>query len=130
MFGKGLSTDDEPDIWQKDLTGAIETWIDVGQPDERRIRKACGRARDVNIYAYGEHGVGVWWSQVQSGLERCRNLTVKRVPTAAVQALGLLAGRNMALHCTVQDGHVWLSDSDSTVDTTTETLHTPDPPRR
>ena len=34
-FGRGLSTDDEPDLWQKDLTGAIELWISVGQLDER-----------------------------------------------------------------------------------------------
>lgn len=129
-FGKGLSADDEPDIWQKDLTGAIETWIDVGQPDERRIRKACGRANEVHVYAYGDHGVGVWWSQVQRELERCRNLTVKRLPGAALHALGRLAGRNMDLHCTIQDGQVWLSDGETTVDAAPETLLAREPARR
>jgi uncharacterized protein YaeQ len=46
-FCKGLSDTDEPDLWQKDLTGAIETWIEVGQPDERRIAKASGRSNEV-----------------------------------------------------------------------------------
>jgi uncharacterized protein YaeQ len=125
-FGKGLSTGDEPDLWQKDLTGAIESWIDVGQPDERRVRKACGRAREVHLYAYGDHGVGVWWSQMRGEVGRCRNLTVKRLPGATVQALGRLAGRNMDLHCTIQDGHVWLSDGADTVEVLPETLQAPD----
>jgi uncharacterized protein YaeQ len=42
-FGKGLSSDDEPDLWRRDYTGDIELWIDLGQPDESRIRKASGR---------------------------------------------------------------------------------------
>ena len=39
-FGRGLSSDEEPDLWRKDLTGAIDLWIQVGQPDERWLRKA------------------------------------------------------------------------------------------
>ena len=61
-FGKGLSTDDEPDLWQKDLTGAIDLWIDVGLPDEKSIRKACGRAAQVRIYSYGGRNAELWWS--------------------------------------------------------------------
>ena len=57
LFGRGLSTDDEPDLWQKDLTGAVELWIDVGLPTEKDIRKACGRARQVVVYCYGGRGV-------------------------------------------------------------------------
>lgn len=60
-FGKGLCVDDEPDLWQKDLTGVIERWIDVGQPDEKWIRKACGRAREVVVLAYGR-ALEVWWN--------------------------------------------------------------------
>src|SRR5476651_1029772 len=78
-FGRGLSTDDEPDLWQKDLTGSIETWIDVGQPDDKRIRKACGRAGQVYIYSYGGHASKLWWTQISDKLERTRNLTVRSV---------------------------------------------------
>ncbi len=114
-FGKGLSSDDEPDLWQKDLTGAIEIWIDVGQPDERRIRRACGRAAQVFVYSYGGHGAGIWWDQVAGKLERSRNLTVMSLPGAAGQALARLARRSMQLNCTIQDGQIWLADTNARV---------------
>src|SRR6185295_12969669 len=60
-FGRGISTDDEPDLWRRDLTGAIKAWIDVGLPDEREVRKACGRADQVHILAYGGRAVDLWW---------------------------------------------------------------------
>lgn len=110
-FGKGLSSDDEPDLWRKDLTGAIELWIDVGQPDERRIRRACGRAREVIVYSYGGYGAAIWWNQVGGELARVKNLAVISVPAAASQALAKLAQRNMRLNCTIQDQQVWLGDA-------------------
>ena len=114
-FGKGLSTDDEPDLWRKDLTGAIELWIDVGQPDEKRIRRACGRAHEVFVYSYGGHGAAIWWDQLGGKLERSRNLTVVSVPSTDSQALTTLARRNMQLNCTIQDEQVWLGDADNRV---------------
>jgi uncharacterized protein YaeQ len=114
-FGKGLSADDEPDLWQKDLTGAIELWIDVGQPDDKRIRRACGRAREVFIYSYGGQGAAIWWDQIGRKLERTDNLTVVSVPAAASQALAMLARRNMQLNCTIQDEQVWLADTEERV---------------
>ena len=62
-FGRGLSADDEPALWRRDLTGAIEQWIDVGLPDERDVRKACGRAQEVSIVAYGGRAVDLWWAR-------------------------------------------------------------------
>jgi len=114
-FGKGLSTDDEPDLWQKDLTGAIELWIDVGQPDDKRIRRACGRARQVFVYSYGGQGAVIWWNQISSKLDRASNLTVISVPAVASQALAKLTRRNMYLNCTIQDQQVWLADAEERV---------------
>lgn len=114
-FGKGLGADDEPDLWSKDLTGAIELWIDVGQPDEKRIRRACGRARQVFVYSYGGHGASIWWDQNASKLARSGNLSVVSVPAAATQALAKLAKRNMQLNCTIQDQQVWLGDAQDRV---------------
>ena len=114
-FGRGLSTEDEPDLWQRDLTGAIELWIEVGQPDEKRLRRACGRARQVIVYAYGARGAQVWWDQVGARLERNANLGVMLVPAAASQALAQLAQRSMQLHCTVQDRQVWLGNAERRV---------------
>lgn len=124
-FGKGLSADDEPDLWCKDLTGAIELWIDVGQPDEKRIRRACGRAREVFVYSYGGQGAAIWWDQIGSKLERNGNLTVVSVPTASSQALAKLARRNMQLHCTIQDQQIWLGDSEDRVQVEPTTIRAP-----
>ncbi len=115
VFGEKIGSGDEPDLWKRDLTGAIDLWIDVGQPDEKQVRKACGRARQVFVYAYGGNATTVWWEQTRSGFEKQRNLTVSAVPAAAVRELAKLACRTMALQCTIQDGQVWMSDGTSTV---------------
>lgn len=115
-FGRGLSTEDEPDLWHKDLTGAIELWIDVGLPDERRIRKACGRAKQVVIYSYGGRGADLWWEQNHSKLERVNNLSVSNLPADTSLALAKLARRTMQLQCTIQDGQIWIADNDDRIE--------------
>ncbi len=114
-FGRGLSTEDEPDLWQKDLTGTIELWIDVGQPDERRLRKAGNRARQVCVYNYGGRGADLWWEQNRAALERLDNLTVMNLPWEASRALAELAQRTMQLQCTLQEGQVWITDGKQAV---------------
>jgi uncharacterized protein YaeQ len=113
-FGKGLSSADEPDLWQKDLTGAIEHWIDVGQPDEKRVVRASGRSGRVSVYAYGNR-VETWWKASADRLRRARNLAVWRVPASASEAVGRLAARAMQLRCLVQEGQVWFSTAAETV---------------
>ena len=123
-FGRGLSTDDEPDLWQRDLTGAIALWIDVGLPDEKLLRRACGRAREVVVYAYGR-GVDMWWDRTRPALERTRNLRVASVPVATGIDLARLAQRTMELQCTIQEGHVWLGNREATVEVALTTLAGP-----
>lgn len=113
-FAKGLSDVEEPDLWQKDLTGAIDLWIDVGQPDEKRILKACGRAANVIVYSYSSNS-SIWWNQINSRIERAKNLTVINLSSTISQALAKLAQRNMQLQCTVQDGQIWITGNDETV---------------
>jgi len=115
VFADSIGNDEEPSLWQKDLTGAIQVWIDVGQPDEKRIRKACGRADRVFIFAYGGHSVDVWLNQIKSSLERSRNLSVIILPAGAPPALARLARRGMKLQVTIQDGQVWVTDDQETV---------------
>jgi len=114
-FAKGLSDTDEPDIWRKDLTGAIELWVEVGQPEEKRILKACGRADQVVLYTYGGHGATIWWNQIAPKLARLKNLTVISLASATTQALAELTQRSMQLQCTIQDGDIWLGGNDGTV---------------
>ncbi|GAC1410414.1 MAG: YaeQ family protein [Burkholderiaceae bacterium] len=114
MFGKGLSIDDEPDLWQMDLTGAIQLWLEVGNPDEKRILKACGRSEQVTVYTYSSNSA-VWWSQVGSRIDRAKNLAVINIPSATSQALARLAQRNMRLQVSVQDEVMWMTGHDDTV---------------
>ncbi len=114
-FGRGLSTEDEPALWLKDLTGAIALWIEVGLPDERDIRKACGRADRVVVLCYGGRGADLWWEQNRAKLERLRNLDVMGLPADTSKELAALASRSMTLQCTIQDGQAWLTDGNLTV---------------
>ncbi|MCI1012733.1 YaeQ family protein [Herbaspirillum sp. C7C2] len=120
-FGKGLSDTDEPDLWQKDLTGAIELWVEVGQPDDRAILKACGRADQVLVYSYSSVS-NIWWNQTGSRVERAKNLKVVNIPAEASQALAALAQRTMQLQCTIQDGQVWLGANEEMVLIEPETI--------
>ena len=124
-FGKGLSDTEEPDLWQKDLTGAIAHWIEVGQPDEKRLLRACGRSNRVTVYAYGNRAE-LWWKPVAEKLERAKNLAVWRIPATSSQALEKLAGRAMQLQCTVQEGQLWFSDTVETVQVELAALKTCD----
>ena len=113
-FGKGLSDVDEPDVCQKDLTGAIDLWIEVGQPDDKSILKACGRATQVIVYSYSSVS-NIWWGQTGSRVERAKNLTVINIDTDTSQALARLAQRSMLLQCTIQDGQIWLGSNEQMV---------------
>ena len=107
-FGRGLSSEDEADLWRRDYTGDIEQWIDLGQPDESRIKKACGRAQQVVVVNYSGNGANIWWDKVGASLSRIKNLTVLDVPVATVDALVTLIQRGMRLNCLIQDGEVQL----------------------
>ena len=108
-FSKGLHNDEEPELWQKTLTGDIELWIDLGQPDEKRIRKACGRADKVIIYTYHERKAKTWWEQQQAKLQRFNNLHVVHINADGVDTL---LKRSMQLQCNIQDGIMYLSNDE------------------
>jgi uncharacterized protein YaeQ len=113
-FAQSIGNDDEPDLWDKDLTGALRLWIDVGLPDDKRIRRACGRSDRVIVYSYGR-GSDLWWKQGRASFERSDNLEVIALPQTATQAIARLAKRTMQLNCTIQDGQVWLADENESV---------------
>jgi uncharacterized protein YaeQ len=124
-FGRGLSAEDEPDLVQRDLTGAIELWIDVGLPDEREVRKAAGRARAVKVYTYGGRGAALWWEQNREALGRLENLTVVDIPDEAVEALEAMAERTMRFDCTIQEGRMYFSGEAGTFHFEPRVLSTP-----
>jgi uncharacterized protein YaeQ len=105
----------------RDLTGDIRCWIDVGQPDEKWIRKACGRAARVVIVSYGR-AADIWWQGVRDKLARQDKLTVLNLPAEAAPALATLTARSMRLQFTIQDGQVWVTDGERTVQVEPVTL--------
>ena len=122
-FTRGLSQDDEPDLWQRSLSDEITLWIEIGQPDEKRIRKACSRADRVLIYCFQHRAASVWWKQIAEKLGRFENLSVLKLPDGISDQLAALAQRSMDLQCMVQDGEIWLSDEQTSVNFTLEPLH-------
>lgn len=106
-FGKGISNDDEPALWEVDAGGVIRRWIEVGQPEEDRIRKGCSRADEVIVLAYGDRSADVWWQQNADKLARFDKLRVWRLSGEETRALGALAQRSMKLSCTLQEGVVY-----------------------
>lgn len=106
-FTKGLSATDEPALWAKDLTGAIALWVDVGLPDERRLRQACGKANRVLVYAYGRTQA-VWWKGLGGKIGKLRNLRIISLDAEATTTLAALAARNMTLNIHVQDQTAWV----------------------
>lgn len=112
---KGLSDTEEPDLWQMDLTGAIQLWIEIGQPDERRLLKAAGRSEKVMVYSYSAAS-HVWWKQLASKIDRAKNVGVVNIDAETSAALEKMAQRTMQLQCTIQDGQIWLTDGTTTVE--------------
>lgn len=109
-FTRGLSSNDEPDLWKKNYSGEVDLWIEIGQPDERRIRKACSLADKVIVICYGGRAAGIWWQQNQDALKRFDNLQVLNIPVEDSKALAGLAEKNMQLHCTLQEGQVFIGN--------------------
>ena len=119
-FTKGISTEDEPDLWLKNYSDEIELWIDVGQPDEKRIRKACGRAQQAVIYNYGGNPSDMWWQTHQNKVSRFDNLKIVNLPAEQTSALADFAQRSMQLNMTIQEGHILISDGENSLDMTLE----------
>ncbi|PJE31105.1 Uncharacterized conserved protein YaeQ, suppresses RfaH defect [Pseudooceanicola antarcticus] len=114
-LAKGLSTDDEPDIWQKSLSGEIDVWVSLGLPSEKIMRQSCSKAKQVIVYAYGGRTAEAWWDKVGNGLTRFDNLQVFRFPEPDTAALAKLASRAMKLQVNIQDGEVMVSAEDSAI---------------
>jgi uncharacterized protein YaeQ len=120
-LAKSLWDPDEPDLWQRDLTGEIVQWIELGQPDERRLSKAAGRSEVVKVYSYAS-STPIWWSGLAGKLVRAPKVVVWQIEPEAVEALARLVERSMSWQVSVQDGTVWVSDAAHSVEITPRLL--------
>ena len=112
-FTKGISQDNEPDLWKKSLGSDIELWIDLGQPDEKRIKKACGRSDKVIIYTYQEGMATSWWKQIETSLTRFSNLQVIHLEMDG--NIEELAKRAMSLQANIFDGELTLIEGEQSI---------------
>lgn len=115
VLGKGISTDDEPDLWEKRDNGDIDLWIDLGQPDEKRVRRAAGKSRRVVILSYGGATAEHWWKKHGNKFQRFNNLKVLNAPVDLSAQLAALAERNMELQCMISDG-VWFGNESENIE--------------
>lgn len=115
-FTKGISDSDEPDLWRKDLTGAIECWIEVGLPDERRLIKAAGKADQVKVYCYNGSASRIWLDGIQNKLNRFKTFEITNIPADSAKQLAALANRNMTLHISIQEHMMSCTTNEQTVD--------------
>jgi uncharacterized protein YaeQ len=120
-LAKSLWDPDEPDLWQRDLTGDIVQWIELGQPDERRLLKASSRAEQVTVYSHAA-STPIWWSGLAGKLVRAPKVAVWQIETDKVQALAAHVTRTLQWQVTVQDGTVWVHDGGDTVEITPQAL--------
>ena len=121
-FAKDLWDVDEAALWHQDYTEAIQHWIDVGQPDDKRLMRAAGRAERVSVYSFSS-STPVWWKGLQSKITRADNIAVWQIEAEQSQALARLAERTVQLQVTVQDGTVWLSTGKESVEITPKRLN-------
>lgn len=116
QFTRGLSTDNEPDLWEKDLVGGVTKWIEVGLPDERRIKKGCNHSEQMIIYAYGDRAATVWHELNKAVIRRFDNLKIIFISDKSVEAMTTMVERTMSLQSTIQEGMVMLSNTHGSVD--------------
>ena len=114
-FGRGISTNDEPDLWRKSLTGEVELWIELGTPDPERLRKACGRSVEVKLYSYGDRASPVWWKKHAGDLARFDRLRIWQIEDASCDALASLAAGSAAVQCTIDSGEAWITAGDHSI---------------
>ncbi|WP_347833109.1 YaeQ family protein [uncultured Planktomarina sp.] len=114
-FSRGISTDDEPDIWQKSLSGELDLWVSLGLPSEKIVRQSCGKAKKVVVYCYGGRTAEMWWEKIQNKTTRFDNLQVINFSEKDTSELALQASRSMRLQVNIQDGDVMVSVDSSIV---------------
>jgi len=112
---RGLSTDDEPDIWQKSLSGELDVWVTLGLPSDKVVRQSCARAGRVILYPYGGRTAEIWWDKIKGSAARFDNLQVIGFSEAETGALAELASRAMKIQVNIQDGEVMVSVEDGMV---------------
>ncbi|MCL6415842.1 YaeQ family protein [Aestuariirhabdus sp. Z084] len=124
-FTRGISQTDEPDVWQHTLTGEIEQWIEVGQPDAERVIAAGRKSRRVSVYAYGS-SCRVWQQKQAPKLLSMGNLSLCVLPYDSLQLLISGLSRNCQCTLMINDGEWMVTLGDVSVTLVPEWLQCPE----
>jgi uncharacterized protein YaeQ len=89
--------------------------MEIGQPEDKPLAKACSKADRVRLYCFS-HAADIWWRGIGPKLSRLASLEVFRIPTETSQQLAALAARSMQLQATVQEGVLMIGDGRRTLD--------------
>ncbi|MEE9446975.1 MAG: YaeQ family protein [Arenicellales bacterium] len=117
-FTKGISTDEEPDLWIKTLTGDIDSWIEVGQPSLKRIKKASNQSNQIKVYTFSGRGADIWHKQNKADFSKLDKLQLINLPADQIEPLSHCVNRTMSLQCTIQEGTIWFGGAQHSVEVT------------
>lgn len=121
-FTKGLSTDNEPDLWARNDIDDIDWWLELGLPDAKRIKKASQQAKHVAICTYGRQAFDHWWKAHEALFVKYKNVEVWDFELDALMQLEEALARTMSLSVMIQDGVLNLSWDDRMLELTPRKL--------
>ena len=124
-FSRGVSDPDEPAIAVRDLTGAINVWIDVGTPDAARLHKASKATERVVVYTHKDPAR--FLKQIAGErIHRAETLELYAIDRALVAALVARLERRVSFSLSVTDHELYLSiGSDNLTGTVVRLHHAP-----
>lgn len=122
-FTRGLSTPEEPDLWQRSLDGQIEHWIEVGQPEPDRVKKGANQAKRVSVYVFGK-SADTWWQLNSASMQALPRVSVFKFAWADIQSLSQLASRTMDLSVSITECTLYVTAGEQTVEVPVSTLLT------
>ena len=107
-FSRGLAEPDEPPLAVRDLTGALQTWIDIGTPDPARIHKASKAAPRVVIYTHKDPVLLVQKLAAER-IHRAEALEIYGVDRVFIAELAARLERRLVFDLSVNDGNLYLT---------------------
>ncbi|MGB0495717.1 MAG: YaeQ family protein [Kangiellaceae bacterium] len=119
-FTKGLSEVEEPDIWCVEYNDDISLWIDVGEPDVERIKKASRKSNNVKVYSFNSKS-DVWWQQSQDQF-KILNASFYRFDWDSIKTLSSLLDRTMNLSVMLTGDSAYVTYGDKSCEINWERL--------
>ncbi|MBN8616482.1 MAG: YaeQ family protein [Deltaproteobacteria bacterium] len=119
VFTKGLTADDEPALWQRDLTDRLLAWIEVGAPSTDRLHRASKLGARVVVYAY-QRPKELAKQIVEAKVHRADQLEVRALDPAFLDRVAATLDRNNRWELSVSGGGLYLTIGGKLFETTCE----------